>query len=127
MAAFYPPEITSGTHFCQRLSQNQGHRVAGKIRSIEKKKPMTFQLAAKYLNKLQYCVSHITAKSKVKSLVSVPPFEIKFLKHHPNYISAKYIYLSAKYHWSATSLTTASQRDPNILPGIFTSHTSSYF
>jgi hypothetical protein len=30
------PQEIPDSHFCQRLSRSQGHRVAGKIRSIEK-------------------------------------------------------------------------------------------
>jgi hypothetical protein len=32
----YTPRKISGTHFCQRLSQPQGHSMAGRIRSTEK-------------------------------------------------------------------------------------------
>jgi hypothetical protein len=31
----YPPGIIPGTHFCQRLSQPQGHSVAVRIRSMK--------------------------------------------------------------------------------------------
>jgi hypothetical protein len=35
IASLYPSKI-SGTHFCQRISQPQGHSADGRIRSIEK-------------------------------------------------------------------------------------------
>ena len=31
---FYPPEDTSGTHFCERLSRPQGHSVTRRIMSM---------------------------------------------------------------------------------------------
>jgi len=31
----YPPGITPGTHFCQRLDRPQGHSVIGRIMSME--------------------------------------------------------------------------------------------
>jgi hypothetical protein len=36
-AALYFPEISSGTHFCQRLSKPQGHSAAVRITYIEAK------------------------------------------------------------------------------------------
>jgi hypothetical protein len=36
-AKFLPPERSSNTHFCYKLSKTQGHDVAGRIRSTEKK------------------------------------------------------------------------------------------
>jgi hypothetical protein len=45
----FTPRKIPGTHFCQRLSQHQGHNVTGRIRSIENPvtsseiEPATFQ------------------------------------------------------------------------------------
>ena len=57
-----PPVDTSGTHLCQRLSQPQGHIMAGRIMSREIPitpsgfEPATLQLVAQCLNQLHHCI-----------------------------------------------------------------------
>ena len=49
----HPPGGIPGTHFCQRLSQFQGHSAAGRIKSVRNPKDhATLRLAAKCLNQL---------------------------------------------------------------------------
>jgi hypothetical protein len=105
-------------------------------------KPTTFQLVAWYLNKLQYCVPHFTAISKVKSLVSVPPIEIKLFRSN-QIISVLYYFHFKVYFFDTVGFQTGNQSglitgvqpllqhhkgiQTFLTPAIFTFHASSYF